>query len=93
MNHQDASRWADEVEKSLVAAEQKWRALFKRHGFTFPEGQMLNHPSNIAFARVVEKEHAAHHMVDFPIARQIFMLGYMYRDVPMGQDADSGREG
>jgi hypothetical protein len=63
----------DQMIETLKASKAKWDILFRRHGFDCDMG----HESNIAFARVVEREHAVGHQVDFPIARQMFMLGYM----------------
>ena len=77
-----------EMGKALEKAEAEWRVFFKRHGFTFPNGQMMNHPSNISFARVVETEHAIGNQLDFPLARKMFMLGYMrgHDAFPMRKD-------
>lgn len=66
--------------KDLEAANDKWLSWFKEYGFEFPEGEMLNHESNIAFARVVEHESKAGRVsVDFPMARKMFMLGWLMK--------------
>lgn len=78
----------DDIIAELKASEARWRAFFKRYGYEFPEAEMMNHPANIAFTTVVEKEHAAGRQVDFPLARQMFMLGYMrgHDAFPMRKD-------
>ncbi len=68
-----------EMIETLKASDAKWRAFFKRYGYEFPDGEMMNHPANIAFTTVVEKEYTLGHQVDFPMARKMFMLGFPMR--------------
>jgi hypothetical protein len=68
----------EKFEKLLQDAHQKWIDWFKEYGFEFAEGKMMSHESNIAFARVVEHESKSGRItVDFPMARKMFMLGWL----------------
>jgi len=72
MNEKD---WAT-VEKALAEANERWVKFFSRHGFAVDAP--LNHEANKAFSKVVETERKlADKQVDFPIARMMFILGYL----------------
>lgn len=62
-----------EITKQLVEAKAKTEKFFRRYGFECD----MNGPANLAFTNVVETEHANGNNVDFPMARKMFMLGYM----------------
>lgn len=72
-----AADYPEELEKLLQNAHQKWLNWFNEYGFDFPDKFMMNHESNIAFARVVEHERKYGRMVDFPMARKMYMLGWL----------------
>lgn len=78
----------EEITKQLAAAKIKTDAFFKRYGFDPGIG---DHPAKRAFTRVVEMEHANGQNVDFPMARKMFMLGYLmgHDSFPMKRNCDT----